>query len=219
MFVRMLPDLTVEIIDDSRLSPLSRLYSFVVVLHCRLYALRQRYRAEALARGGDLLPNGVIRMRKTIDKTILDEFPVRIFGQTTVATPSTSATVYGDSVGSTSTLPLTELPVKDKAPEVKLDGVQAASHGESVERRTHSRPGSISGRSIRSMKALGTAETLDTNTNVLPQEGLSNDMCAICLDEFSNGEEIRTLPCHHEFHCECIGKSPLSLIFEHVYNT
>ncbi|KAK5822733.1 hypothetical protein F5H01DRAFT_336380 [Linnemannia elongata] len=179
-------------------------FTVSVVLHCRLYALRQRYRAEALARGGDLLPNGVIRMRKTIDKTILDEFPVRIFGQTTVATPSTSATVYGDSVGSTSTLPLTELPVKDKAPEVKLDGVQAASHGESVERRTHSRPGSISGRSIRSMKALGTAETLDTNTNVLPQEGLSNDMCAICLDEFSNGEEIRTLPCHHEFHCECI---------------
>ncbi|KAF9131131.1 hypothetical protein BGX30_013215 [Mortierella sp. GBA39] len=179
-------------------------FTVSVALHCRLYALRQRYRAEALARGGDLLPNGVIRMRKTIDKTTLDEFPVRIFGQTTVATPSTSATFFGDSMGSTSTLHLTELPVKDRAPKFKLDEAQAGSNGESVERRMHSRPGSISGRSTRSVKALGAAETLDANADVVPQEGFTNDMCAICLDDFLEGEEIRTLPCHHEFHCECI---------------
>ncbi|KAF8948237.1 E3 ubiquitin-protein ligase rnf13 [Haplosporangium gracile] len=179
-------------------------FTVSVILHCRLYALRQRYRAEALARGGDLLPNGVIRMKKTIDKTTLDEFPVKIFGQTTVAIPSTSATIVGSSVGFTSTLHLAELPVKHGALESKLDGVQAGSQGESVEMRTHSRPGSISGRSIRSVKALEAAETLDANTDSVPQEGFTNDMCAICLDEFSKGEELRTLPCHHEFHCECI---------------
>lgn len=155
-------------------------------------------------------------MRKTIDKTTLDEFPVRIFGQTTVATPSTSATVFGDSMGSTSTLHLTTLPVNEKASEFNLEGAQVGSHGEPVERRTDSRPGSISGRSVRSVMALGAAETLDANTNIILQEGIVNDMCAICLDDFSDGEEIRTLPCHHEFHCECIGKSPLNLIFEHV---
>lgn len=218
MFVMMLSVLTAKIIDDSCSSPLSRLYSFVVVLHCRLYALRQRYRAEALARGGDLLPNGVIRMKKTIDKTTLDKFPIRIFGQTTVATPSTSATVFGNSIGSTSTLHLTELPVNEKATEFKLEGAQVGSHGEQVERRTRSRPGSISDRSVRSVKALGAAETLDANTDIVPPEGFVNDMCAICLDDFSDGEEIRTLPCHHEFHCECIGKSPLNLIFVYVYN-
>ncbi|KAG9070155.1 hypothetical protein KI688_009487 [Linnemannia hyalina] len=160
--------------------------------------------SEALARGGDLLPNGIIRMRKTIDKTTLDEFPVRIFGQTIIATPSTSASFFGDSMDPTSTLHLTELPVKDGAPGFKLDGAQVGSHGESVERRVHSRPESISGRSTRSVKALGAAETLDANADVVPQGGFINDMCAICLDNFLDGEEIRTLPCHHEFHCECI---------------
>ncbi|KAF9151593.1 hypothetical protein BG015_006449 [Linnemannia schmuckeri] len=179
-------------------------FTVSVILHCRLYALRQRYRAEALARGGDLLPNGAIRMRKTIDKSTLDEFPVRVFGQNTVATPSTSATIVERPVDSTSTLHLAELPVKHGKIESKLNGVQAGSHGKSVEMRTHSRPGSISDRSIRSVKALEAAETLDANIDGVPQEEFTNDTCAICLDEFSEGEEIRTLPCHHEFHCECI---------------
>ena len=28
--------------------------------------------------------------------------------------------------------------------------------------------------------------------------------CIICLDNFSIGEEILTLPCFHFFHCKCI---------------
>ncbi|KAF9123688.1 hypothetical protein BGW39_008777 [Mortierella sp. 14UC] len=185
---------------------LSVSFTVSVILHCRLYALRQRYRAEALARGGDLLPNGVIRMRKVIDKETLDEFPVRIIGRSTIATPSTLATIAGTPIGSTSTLHLAEPPVKQGAPDLnlQLDGSQSDGHVESVEMRTHSRPGSISGRSIRSVRALGAAETLDASTDVVPQERFTNDMCAICLDEFSDGEEVRTLPCHHEFHCECI---------------
>ncbi|KAF9303680.1 E3 ubiquitin-protein ligase rnf13, partial [Podila horticola] len=33
---------------------------------------------------------------------------------------------------------------------------------------------------------------------------ITNDTCAVCLDEFEEGEELRLLPCRHEFHCECI---------------
>lgn len=35
----------------------------------------------------------------------------------------------------------------------------------------------------------------------------SNDepaCCSICLEEYSNGETLRQLPCHHTFHTECI---------------
>ncbi|KAI7867659.1 hypothetical protein BDF14DRAFT_1742880 [Spinellus fusiger] len=32
----------------------------------------------------------------------------------------------------------------------------------------------------------------------------TREACVICLDEFSKGDTIRQLPCHHEYHCECI---------------
>ena len=34
----------------------------------------------------------------------------------------------------------------------------------------------------------------------------SSPQCYICLEEFSKGEEIRELPCHHAFHQKCVDK-------------
>ncbi|KAL9551082.1 hypothetical protein MBANPS3_004436 [Mucor bainieri] len=31
-----------------------------------------------------------------------------------------------------------------------------------------------------------------------------DDACVICLDEFALGDQVRKLPCGHEYHCECI---------------
>ncbi|ORX56903.1 hypothetical protein DM01DRAFT_1238084 [Hesseltinella vesiculosa] len=34
--------------------------------------------------------------------------------------------------------------------------------------------------------------------------GQQEDACVICLDDFTQGDTVRKLPCGHEYHCECI---------------
>ncbi|CEP13640.1 hypothetical protein [Parasitella parasitica] len=31
-----------------------------------------------------------------------------------------------------------------------------------------------------------------------------NNMCVVCLEAFKIGDQVRELPCHHEYHCGCI---------------
>ncbi|CAH3110223.1 unnamed protein product [Pocillopora meandrina] len=38
------------------------------------------------------------------------------------------------------------------------------------------------------------------------QERRDSEVCAVCLDEFQNNQLVRTLPCGHEFHCECVDR-------------
>jgi len=190
-----------------------------VVLHCRLYSLRQRYRAEAIARGGDILPNGTIRIKNTLEKAALDEFPIRIFGQSGTITPTTLNTGAGPSRASMSlsVSTLTEqLEKVDKEVNSKNDDTTVDLPGYTGDINTIdnsdtlpkglSRKNSISGQSVRSATAIVAAEALYAGAapGALPQHEIINDTCAICIEDFSDGEEIRKLPCHHEFHYECI---------------
>ncbi|KAI9482647.1 MAG: hypothetical protein EXX96DRAFT_477798 [Benjaminiella poitrasii] len=48
----------------------------------------------------------------------------------------------------------------------------------------------------------------NTDTGIIATDNDNDESscCVICLDEFVVGDEIRELPCGHEYHCECIGK-------------
>ncbi|ORZ19564.1 hypothetical protein BCR42DRAFT_323815, partial [Absidia repens] len=63
--------------------------------------------------------------------------------------------------------------------------------------------------SLRTEKALENAEALAATIQQQQQQQQQqqDEGCVICLDEFSTGDSVRKLPCGHEYHCECIGKS------------
>ncbi|KAG0288522.1 hypothetical protein BGZ96_007727 [Linnemannia gamsii] len=204
-----------------------------VILHCRLYALRQRIRMDALARGADVLPNGTIRMRKvTINKTILDTLPIRIHGEAPPA-PTAAPVLTQDAIPTASQEEASSGSTVVQMESTQDFGVDNAHNPSANTTRTSisaSRANSIrhsisgrslsgrsdSGRSVRSQNAIAAAAALESSIASTPahaagspsaahiDEDDSEDACAICLDEFENGDEIRTLPCHHEFHCDCI---------------
>ncbi|KAF9188001.1 hypothetical protein BGZ50_001626 [Haplosporangium sp. Z 11] len=184
-----------------------------VVLHCRLYALRQRIRMDALARGADVLPNGNIRMRKvTIDKAILDELPVRVYEQSPAAQASTTESTTRQENGS-GTGGQNSKDGQQPQGQSTASSSQAVTGRPASLTRTSSSKGSFSSKSVRSLKAMTAATILNSSTNAVSAvpassspvlDEITSDTCAVCLDEFTEGEEIRTLPCHHEFHCECI---------------
>ncbi|KAF9402679.1 hypothetical protein BGX21_009123 [Mortierella sp. AD011] len=196
-----------EIILIVVLALLGTSFAVSVIVHFRLYTLRRRYRAEVLARGGEILPNGRIRAGKTLEKAALDELPVRVFGQDSSTTPAIPAKPPMDSIDTASS---TVQPVKLEDEDNDKNGTEMCQNGNGSLTLRPKNPESVvsfSARSMRSVTAIAAAEALDSGTNTnAPANTFDNVTCAICIDEFVEGDQIRTLPCHHEYHCECIGE-------------
>ena len=49
-------------------------------------------------------------------------------------------------------------------------------------------------------------ETENNNNSNDANNNESIEVCSVCLSHFCNGDEIRTLPCNHEFHINCIDR-------------
>ena len=81
-------------------------------------------------------------------------------------------------------------------PTRTIGGNSAIPDGHAIRRRA-SRVSTI-----LSKKSTTVAAAQQIN-NKKPEDG--EEMCAICLEKVEHGDMVRQLPCHHEFHCECIG--------------
>lgn len=52
--------------------------------------------------------------------------------------------------------------------------------------------------------AAGVAGAAEVSVPSGPPTAGDECVCAVCLSDFEEGDVLRTLPCAHEFHCECI---------------
>ncbi|KAI9033694.1 hypothetical protein CLU79DRAFT_724902 [Phycomyces nitens] len=184
-----------------------------VGMHWHLWRLRRRQRALFEAGLLTIQPNNIAE-KHLIDPSQLNLFPVRTIGPTgttsgrrqsgessrtarsirsmystksTRSIRSKFALSNAQVLAASETLPTIDQTPDQKDPEVKPSKEEQAMAGD----------GMSEARAVEKGDA-----------------GDPDNVCVICLDGFEPGDNVRVLPCHHEYHCECIGRSCQHVVFK-----
>lgn len=167
----------------------------LVGMHWHLWRIRRRQRA--LFESGLLLDHATAlsqqpTTKKIIDPASLSIFPTRIVGDepTTTVDLALSRVESNRSIRSTRAIENAELLLSTQQDNLTIPVVSPTTP-------------------IPASPAPVVA--IETTTTTRGQQENTEEACVICLDEFALGEQVRKLPCGHEYHCECIGKLLLIL--------
>ncbi|OZJ05011.1 hypothetical protein BZG36_02153 [Bifiguratus adelaidae] len=176
--------------------------SFITSILMHFHLLRLRRRHMRLIQQGLLPPDAEFtrhawllarsKQVQTLTNEELKMFPTRIFGAhptdetdfDEAAEPAREQNVTGEGLND---IPLTRT------------STMQSYRSDASRSTTRSRKALANASAV----AQQTATTGGPSTHAQYTKG-GDEMCVICLDEFEPGDELRKLPCGHEYHCECI---------------
>ena len=91
-------------------------------------------------------------------------------------------------------------------PDIELDATTNDSHDQTLQRTASPNgDGTRPDEPARTNDAATPAKPSSVNTSNSPSTNAAEHLgCSICAEDFVNGEDVRVLPCNHQFHPDCV---------------